>query len=146
MPKGFLLRTGSPSKLKARTFRASFCFPADKKPRRSIPHLSSRRYRNPVILAQEWQQALDSGEYGTQADFARRQGISRARVTQMLHLLSLPPDTLNAIAALGDPLPSPILTERRLRSVMNLSAEEQEQTIRKILTGRCRIPKTFVWH
>ena len=62
----------------------------------------------------------------------------------MLHLLKLPPDALNAIAALGDPMPSPILTERGFRSVMNLSTEEQEQTIRKILAGRRRIPQTFV--
>jgi hypothetical protein len=121
-----------------------FHLPADEKPQRSNPYPSSKRYRNPVILAHEWQQALGSGEHGTQADFARKHGISRARVTQVLHLLNLPPDALNAIAALGDPLPSPILTERRLRSVMNLSAEEQEQTIRKILAGRRRRPSSGI--
>jgi ParB-like chromosome segregation protein Spo0J len=105
---------------------------------------STKLYRNPVILAQTWQKALDNGDHSSPADLARKLAVSRARVTQVLSLLKLPPDVLNAVAALGDPLPSPILTERRLRSMMNLSGEEQEWTIRKILAERRRIPETFV--
>jgi hypothetical protein len=112
-----------------------FHLSADAKPERSIPHQSSRRYRNPVILAHEWQQALGSGEHGTQADFARKYGISRARVTQVLHLLNLAPDVLNTIAALGDPLPWHIITERMLRSIVHRSADEQRHTIGRILAN-----------
>jgi hypothetical protein len=124
----------SPSKLKDRTFRVVFHLPASEKLQRSTRHRSPRLYRNPIILAQEWQQTLATGEHGTQADFARRQGISRARVTQILHLLKLPRDTLNAIASLGDPLPSRIITERTLRSIMHCSEEEQLQEIGRILS------------
>jgi hypothetical protein len=102
--------TTSPSKLKGRTFRMTFQLPADEKPRSSKTHRLSRLYRNPIILAQEWQQALSNGGHATQAEFARRQGICRARVTQVLQLLNLTPDALNAIAALGDPLCSGRIT------------------------------------
>jgi hypothetical protein len=108
----------------------------DKNPQRSNPRRPARAYRNPITLAQEWQQALNSGQYSTQADFARKQGISRARVTQVFRLLNLAPEALNAIVALGDPLPSRILTERRLRSVINLSAEEQVHRIKTILSNQ----------
>jgi len=96
-----------------------------------------RLYRNPVILAQEWQQAISSGEHRTQAEFARRQGISRARVTQVLQLLNLTPNVLHTITALGDPLPSQVITERMLRFIVDRSADEQRQEIWRILTGGC---------
>jgi hypothetical protein len=92
-----------------------------------------RLYRNPVILAQEWQQAIHSAEYLTYAEFARRQGISRARVTQVLRLLNLAPEVLHTITALGDPLPSPVITERTLRSMVHRSADEQQKVINRIL-------------
>jgi hypothetical protein len=92
-----------------------------------------RLYRNLVILAEEWQQALHSREQRSQAEFARKRGISRARVTQVLRLLNLAPDVLKAIAALGDPLPSRVLTERTLRSMVHRSAEEQQKKINRIL-------------
>ena len=96
-----------------------------------------RLYRNPVILAQEWQQAITSGEYCTQAEFARRQGISRARITQVLQLLNLAPDVLHTIIALGGPLRSQVITERKLRFIVDRSAGEQRQEIWRILTEGC---------
>jgi hypothetical protein len=106
----------------------------DEKPQSLKPCRPVTAYRNPIILAREWQQALNSGKYSTQADFARRQGISRARVTQVLHLLNLAPDVLNAIAALGDPLPSRIITERTLRSMVHRSPDVQRHAVgRKVI-------------
>ena len=35
-----------------------------------------------MILAREWQEAMDGGEYASQAELARKKGISRARVTE----------------------------------------------------------------
>jgi hypothetical protein len=105
----------------------------DEKPQRPKPRQLARVSRNPIILAHEWQQALSSGEHASQADLARTQRISRARVTQVLHLLNLAPDVLNTIAGLGDPLPSRIITERTLRSMVHRSADEQRKEINKIL-------------
>ena len=124
---------GSPSKLKDRTFRATFRFPDDGKPQESNARRVPRLYRNPVILAEEWQQAINRSEYRTYAEFARRQGISRARVTQVLQLLNLGPEVLHTNTTLGDPLPSRVITERTLRAMVHRSADEQQKEIHNIL-------------
>ena len=87
---------------------------------------SSKQYRNPIALAQEWQRALDDGECTSRAALARKLGVTRARVTQVLGLLDLAPDVVHAIAALGDPLPRPIVSERMLRPLLTLTAREQK--------------------
>lgn len=39
------------------------------------------------LRAIEWQRQLDSGEVRSRADIARREGLTRARVTQIMNLL-----------------------------------------------------------
>ena len=60
------------------------------------------------------------------AALARKLGFSRARVTQVLRLLSLTPEVQQQLMTLGDPLSSPLITERKLRPVVYLSPEEQQ--------------------
>lgn len=100
------------------------------------PALSSKQYRNPIALAREWQGMLATGECASRAELARRLGVSRPRVTQVLGLLDLAPDVLEALAALGDPLPRPIVTEHGLRSVLRWPPEEQ----RHVLRGMVEVP------
>ena len=51
---------------------------------------------NPVRLAGEWKRAMEErGE--SRADLARRLGISRARVTQVLSVLDLSPEALDLL-------------------------------------------------
>ncbi len=69
---------------------------------------------------------LESRKVATRADLARLFGISRARVTQILRLLKLDPEVIESLAILGDPLPSPMITEHQLRSLVNLALEEQQ--------------------
>jgi hypothetical protein len=128
-------KDGSPGKLKDRTFRAVFEFPVVKKKPNATNHKPSRLYRNPVYLAGDWQNALGNGDCFSPADLACKLGVSRARVTQVLRLLRLTPEVLKAIAALGNPLPSPIVTERRLQPVVNLPQEEQRRRVGTILVG-----------
>jgi len=40
----------------------------------------------------EWRRQLDTGEVRNQADIARREGVTRARVTQVPGLLRLAPE------------------------------------------------------
>ena len=54
----------------------------------------------------------------SQAEIAKRYGISRARVTQVLNLLRLPQEILSLLADSGDVKWS----ERRLRGVLALSS------------------------
>ena len=64
---------------------------------------------------------LRSGKYASQSALARKLGISRARVNQMLRLLKLPPEVQEAVARMSDPLPSWKITERKLRSLLTES-------------------------
>jgi hypothetical protein len=54
-------------------------------------------------------------------------------VTQVLGLLHLAPDVLEALAALGDPLPRPIVSERMLRPLLDLPPELQERALQAVL-------------
>ncbi len=137
-------RVGSPSKLKARTFRGVFTFPNVKKKHKAKQSKRSRTYRNPIALAREWQKTLRNGNSSCPADLGRKLGVSRARVTQVLRLLSLAPEVLKAIVALGDPLPSPIVSERRLRPIVKRPAEDQRQMINTFLAGRSPNPPSAI--
>ena len=76
-----------------------------------------------------------SGECATRADLARRLGVSRARVTQVLGLLAFDPEVLQAFAALDDPMPKQLVTERSLRSILKTSPNEQILAVRGILVA-----------
>lgn len=86
-----------------------------------------------MLVAQEWQQTLAPGGHASPAALARHLGVSRARVTQVLRLLSLSPEVQQELMALGDPLSSPYITERKLRPAVNLSPEEQRRWVDTVL-------------
>ena len=92
-----------------------------------------RLHSNPIYLAREWQKALGNGDCTSSVTLARKLGVSRARVTQVLRLLNLAPEALIAIVLLGDLLLLSIVTERRLRPIVNLSPEEQRRRVGAIL-------------
>ena len=104
--------------------------PNGRKPGKKKP---KRTYRNPVFLAREWEKMLRSGKSASQTALARKLGVSRVRVTQVLNLLRLAPDVLEKIAGLGDPLTSRILTERKLRAIVSLARTEQKRIIEGVL-------------
>jgi hypothetical protein len=127
--------SGSPVRNIGRTFRAEFRWLVYKR-HRSKPKVS-KTYRNPVALALEWLGAIDGGDYSDQADLARKKGLSRARVTQVLNLLRLAPRAIRIVLDLGDPLPSPMVTERQLRQLINLPRHSQLKEL-EIILGRMR--------
>lgn len=51
----------------------------------------------------------------TKAELARKLGISRARVTQMLNLLKLPGELIDEVEGMGDYWERRLVTERMLR-------------------------------
>lgn len=76
-------------------------------------------------------QKEQKGDCSSPADLARKLGVSRARVAQVMQVLRLDPEVLKAIVTLGDPLPTPLLTERRLRPLV--PPEEQRRRVEAIL-------------
>lgn len=124
--------SGSPNWSIGRTFRATFTFSNTLK-RTSKSSQTPRAYRNPICVAREWKAALESGTYSCAADLTCSLGVSRARVSQMLRLLRLCPEVQECIVALGDPLPSRIITERALRPMVALPAQGQKQGVEVLL-------------
>jgi len=66
---------------------------------------------------------------------ARTLGENRARVSQVLSLLTLPRKLQEAVLALGDPLAWPSITERQLRPVLHLGRKAQARAV-FVLTSR----------
>ncbi|MFH1148782.1 MAG: hypothetical protein V1736_13915 [Pseudomonadota bacterium] len=92
-----------------------------------------RTYRNPIFLAREWAEAMEGGNFRSQRAFARAIGLSHARVSQVMGLLRLCPNALEALDALGDPLYSRKVTERKLRPIVKLQEEKQGLRLKEIL-------------
>ncbi|MBP2675463.1 MAG: hypothetical protein H6Q84_2303, partial [Deltaproteobacteria bacterium] len=65
----------------------------------------------------EWKDLLDFGKVASQAEIARREGITRARVTQIMGLLRLAPEIQEQILYTLDVTHHPLVTERMLRPI-----------------------------
>lgn len=86
-------------------------------------------YRNPIYLAKEYRQMINNGQAKNQSDLARKLGVSRARVTQILRLLKLDTLVIQELEKFGDPLKSKIITERMLRPYINKPFREQKELL-----------------
>ena len=81
-----------------------------------IKRKSKKTYRNPIMLAKEMSLMMEMEEL-TRADLARKLGLSRARVTQILNLLELPEVLISEIEKMDDHWSRQLVTERQLRRV-----------------------------
>jgi hypothetical protein len=57
-----------------------------------------------------------------------------------MNLLKLSPDVIEIISSLGDPISSPVVTERKLRTLLNSTAEEQVTQIKTMLSQKVHNP------
>jgi hypothetical protein len=70
-----------------------------------------------------------------QADIARREGITRARVTQVMGLLRLAPEIQEHILSLPDMARRPAITERALRRIAQLeNATDQKAKFQELVS------------
>jgi hypothetical protein len=82
----------------------------------------------------EWRTLLESGEAPNQAEIARRVGITRARVTQVMGLLRLAPEIQEHILSMPEVVRRPAITERVLRPIAQIeNTGEQIDEYRKLL-------------
>lgn len=89
-----------------------------------------RRGRHPniadiVARARTYHELLETGEAKNKAEIARREGVSRARITQIMNLLNLPEQILNSLVNQEPKTPSAI-SERDLRCVSNLPTQREQ--------------------
>jgi hypothetical protein len=69
----------------------------------------------------EWQTLLESGQIATQADIACQEGITRARVTQVMGMLRLAPEIRENILSIPNTIPRLPVTERVLRPIATIT-------------------------
>ena len=72
---------------------------------------------------------IDNGQVKNQSELARKLGISRVRIHQILSLLKLDSLITQELEKFGDPLKSKIITERMLRPYVNKSFREQKELL-----------------
>ena len=68
----------------------------------------------------EWQALLESGEVRDQAAIASQEGITRARVTQVMRMLRLAPEIQQHILSMPETPNRPKVTERALRPIAQI--------------------------
>jgi DNA-binding IscR family transcriptional regulator len=69
----------------------------------------------------EWQTLLEAGQIANQADIARREGITRARVNQVMAMLRLAPAIQEEILFMPAVARRPSVSERILRSINTIT-------------------------
>ncbi|MBI2192000.1 MAG: hypothetical protein HYU36_08455 [Planctomycetes bacterium] len=77
--------------------------------------------------ALEWQALLASGAAASQAAIAEREGITRARVTQVMGMFRLAPEIQQHILSLPDAVRRPPITERALRPIAQLDSNADQK-------------------
>ncbi len=91
---------------------------------------------SPVVLALTFQRMLATGKVNSQSELARKVGLTRARVTQVLNLLKLPDSVIRSLCTVSDPEKIAFFSERRLRSITHLArANEQIRAFRNLEKG-----------
>ena len=81
----------------------------------------NKTYRNPIYLAREYKEMIDTGEAKNQAELAKIKGISRASVTQILNLLKLDKSIIDNLEKFGNLMDKTVTSERELRKIIHQS-------------------------
>ena len=128
-----------PNDASSANFESGYVIDLDKARKRLRP----KKLEPPTIVkrlaqAEEWQRQIDAGEVKHRAEISHREGVSRARVTQIMHLLRLHPALLDYVRNLGPETPETperMVTERKVRALMRLDPEKQLQAARFLVRG-----------
>jgi len=118
---------------------------AAKARRPAKPPRAPRTLRGVELLrrAQEWRRQLEAGEVRTQADIARKERVTRARVTQVMGMLRLAPENQEQILAMSATSGRPALTERALRPIVRAQrANDQDAFLHDLLVSKDHFPGT----
>jgi hypothetical protein len=79
---------------------------------------STNRREHPIHLAWKWRDRLKNDPNLTRAQVAAKEGVSRARVTQIMSLLALPANVQRFLGTLTDSKQIRFFSERRLRRLL----------------------------
>ena len=88
-----------------------------------------------LAQAEDFQRELSAGIVNHRVELARRHGLTRARVTQLMNLLKLHPLVLAFVRSLPPGTPPRLITERKLRSLTRIPREHQIDAAFELLSG-----------
>jgi hypothetical protein len=91
-------------------------FPVNKKSIKNTQFVNHFLEKHIIHKAVEWQEMLDEGEVSSLAQIAKIEGLTRARVTQIMNLLKLPTGLKEFLTDLQDPVEIRRYSERKLRN------------------------------
>ena len=86
-------------------------------PQRGLQHLFER--------ARRYHAAMEAGEYRSLEELGRAEGVTGRRIAQILQLLQLEPEIIEAVDVPAEELPKGV-TDRRLREVAKLRGREEQ--------------------
>ena len=86
-------------------------------PQRGLQHLFER--------ARRYHAAMEAGEYRSLEELGRAEGVTGRRIAQILQLLQLEPEIIEAVDVPAEDLPKGV-TDRRLREVAKLRGREEQ--------------------
>lgn len=81
---------------------------------------------HPIHLALEFHELLERGLVNSRSELAKRNGMSRARVTQTMNLLDLAPEIQEYLLPLQDKKSVRAFSERRLRGFARLRSHSAQ--------------------
>ena len=82
----------------------------------------------------------NAGEIASQADLARREGLTRARITQVMALLRLEPGIQESILSMANAAGRPPLTEHSLRRITHIDQPQKQRSAFQTTVGAGRTP------
>jgi hypothetical protein len=94
-------------------------------------HEVNKPKKHIIHKAIEWKRMLDARSVRSYGEIARKEGRTRARVTQIMNLLKLPPEWKTFLAGLDDPKDIPKYSERRLRNYRQSNFPDKPPQIKK---------------
>ena len=86
--------------------------------------------------AVEWENLLDSGQVTDQTKLGRREGVTHARVTQVMGLPGLAPENQEHVLSKPETAAGPAVTERALRAIAHLWSPRASLVAVVTLPGR----------
>ena len=108
-------------------------------PDKPEPVRRSAKVARQLALAHHLQAAIDRGAIADRADVARKLGLTRARVTQLLDLLLLAPDLQDAVLALEAVDGAEPMAERTLRAVAHAGTWAAQRAAWRRIVGSERL-------
>lgn len=114
-------KRGSPNFPKERTFLLTVDFIDQSKLSKTATKKHARHakiYTNPIFTARKYAEMISSGLVASEAALARKIGVSRARINQIMLLLKLDKEVVAVVESFGAKTSKRLISERMLRRLL----------------------------